>query len=343
VLVTGNLIEHQTSGIDPGVTTEAAALSIFAVGVHLASGSVAVSTAFGVVVAALLAFKVELHAFANRLDEADFKAGVQLALLSLVILPVLPDRTYGPYDVFNPRNVWWMVLLIAGIGVAGYLAHKFMPPSAGILLSGFVGGTVSSTATTVSYARRVLRDGLAPAVAATVIVMASAVVFIRLALMIAVVAPGWLRQAGPPLLIIFLVLSVMALILWRRDRCVVSATPLENPSQLGVALTFGVIYSVILFAVAAARDLLGERGLYLVAAISGITDVDAITLSTARLVQTGSLDSSVAWRVVITATLSNIVAKAAMAAVLGGPKLVRQLALPFGLALAAGAVILSLF
>jgi uncharacterized membrane protein (DUF4010 family) len=130
------------------------------------------------------------------------------------------------------------------------------------------------------------------------------------------------------LLIIFLVLSVMALILWRRDRCVVSATPLENPSQLGVALTFGVIYSVILFAVAAARDLLGERGLYLVAAISGITDVDAITLSTARLVQTGSLDSSVAWRVVITATLSNIVAKAAMAAVLGGPKLVRQLALP---------------
>ena len=343
VLVAGNIVEDRSPEADPGVTTETAALIVFGNGVYLASGSVALGTAFGVVVAALLAFKVELHSLARRTDDADFKAAVQLALLSFVILPVLPDQTYGPYGVFNPRNVWWMVLLIVSIGFVGYLAHKFMPSRSGILLSGCIGGLVSSTATTVSYARRVVHDGLSPAHAATIVVMASSVVFARLLLEIAVAAPGWLWQAAPPLLILLTILAAMAGFLWHSNHADVTSTPLSNPSQIGVAIMFGVIYTVVLFAVAAARDFFGDRGLYLVAAISGITDVDAITLSTARLVQTGSLDGALGWRVVVTATLSNLVAKAAMATVFGGARFGRQLAIPFGGAILAGLAVIWLW
>ena len=321
---------------DPGVTTEAAALLVFGNGVYLASGWIALATAFGVVVAALLAFKVELHTLARQLDEGDFKAAVQLALLSFVILPVLPDRSFGPYQFFNPRHVWWMVLLIASIGFAGYLAHKFMPERAGILLSGFVGGLVSSTATTVSYARRVAEDSLPPAAAATVIVMASAVVFLRIMVEISVVAPTWAWQAARPVLMLLAILSATALLLWRRRQVEVDSTPLRNPSQIGVALTFGALYCAVLLAVPAVRDLLGDRGLYLVAAVSGITDVDAITLSTARLVQSGSLDGALGCRVLVTATISNLAAKAAMAVALGGPQLARKLVIPFGAATLAG-------
>ena len=196
ILVSGNLAEHRAEGADHGVTTEAAALFIYANGAYLAAGTVSLSIACGVIVAALLAFKVELHSLARQLDETDFKAAVQFALLSFVVLPVLPDESFGPYAVLNPRHIWWMVLLIVGVSFAGYLAHKFLAPRSGILLSGFVGGLVSSTATTVSYARRIAKDGLAPAWAATVIVMASAVVFARLIIIIAVAAPGWLAQAA---------------------------------------------------------------------------------------------------------------------------------------------------
>ena len=343
VLVAGNIVDHRNPGADPGVATEAAALLIFGNGAFLATGSVTLGTAIGVVVAALLAFKVELHSLAQRLGDADFKAAVQLALLSFVVLPVLPDRTFGPYAVFNPRHIWWMVLLIVGIGFAGYLAHEFMPARAGILLSGFVGGLVSSTATTVSYARRVTHDSLAPATAATVVVIASAVVFARLLLEIAVAAPGWLWQAGPPLLLLLAVMAAIALLLWRRNHSDVASTPLSNPSQIGVALMFGAIYSGVLFAVAAARDLVGDRGLYVVAAISGITDVDAITLSTARLVQTGNLDGGLGWRVIVTASLSNIAAKGAMAAILGGRQFARQIALPFGAAILTGLAAIWLY
>lgn len=336
ILVSGNLGEHRAEGADHGVTTEAAALFIYANGAYLAAGTVSLSIACGVIVAALLAFKVELHSLARQLDETDFKAAVQFALLSFVVLPVLPDQDFGPYAVLNPRHVWWMVLLIVGVSFAGYLAHKFLAPRSGILLSGFVGGLVSSTATTVSYARRIAKDGLAPAWAATVIVMASAVVFARLILEIAVAAPGWLPQAAGPLAALFAILAGAALILWRGNRAVVASAPLQDPSQTGVALLFGIVYSAVLLATAAARDQLGERGLYLVAAISGVTDVDAITLSTARLVQTGSLDGALGWRVVVTAALSNLVAKGCIAAALGGPPLARQLAVPFGAAILGG-------
>lgn len=336
VLVAGNLLEHRGPDSDPGVTTETAALLVFGNGVYLAAGTVSFGIAVGVVVAALLAFKVELHSFAHRLEENDFKAAIQFGLLSFVVLPVLPDQAYGPYAVLNPRNIWWMVILIVGIGLAGYIAHKVLPASKGLLLGGVIGGLVSSTATTVSYARRVAEGAVTPVLAATVVAIASSVVYARLMIEVSVAAPGWAGQALPPLAILLAVMAALALALWWRNRSTVSVLPLSNPSQTGVALLFGGVYSLVLLAAAAARDLFGDRGLYLVAAISGLTDVDAITLSTARLVDTGKLDGGLGWRVVVTASLSNIIAKAAMAAAMGGGSLLRALALPFGAALAVG-------
>lgn len=336
VLLAGNLLEHRGPDGDPGITTEVSALLVFGVGVYLASGTVSLGIAIGVVIATLLAFKVELHSLAHRLEEADFKAALQFALLSFVVLPVLPDQTFGPYGVLNPRNIWWMVLLIVGIGFAGYIAHKTLPASTGLLLGGVIGGLVSSTATTISYARRVSQGDVSSGLAATVIAMASAVVFGRLMIEVSVVAPGWARQALPPLGLLLAVMIFLALALWWTNRTKVRALPLSNPSQTGVALLFAGIYSLVLLASAAARDLLGDQGLYLVAAISGITDVDAITLSTARMVETGRLSGDLGWRVVLTATLANIAAKAMMAAAMGGRPLLMALALPFGATLMVG-------
>ena len=336
VLLAGNLVEHRGPDSDPGVTTEIAALLVFGDGVYLASGTVNLGIAIGVVVAALLAFKVELHSLARRMEESDFKAAIQFGLLSFVVLPVLPDQAYGPYGVLNPRNVWWMVLLIVGIGLAGYIAHKVLPASTGLLLGGVIGGLVSSTATTISYARRFAQGDVTSGLAATVIAMASGIVFARLMIEISLASPGWAAQALPPLAVLLIVMTLLALGLWWHNRTKVIALPLGNPSQTGVALLFAGVYSLVLLATAAAKEMLGDQGLYLVAAISGITDVDAITLSTARMVETGKLDGGVGWRVVVTATLANILAKGLMAGALGGRPLLAALALPFGITFAAG-------
>jgi len=244
---------------------------------------------------------------------------------------------------FNPRNVWWMVRLIAGIGFAGYLAHKFMPQRSGMLVSGFVGVLVSSTATKVSYARRVADDGFSLKWAATIVTMASAVVFVRLTLEIAVASRTLFTHAAPPLLALFLLLVAAAIVQWRQGSPPVASTPLNNPSQLGVAFLFALIYVLVLFAAAAARDGLGNSGLYLVAIVSGLTEVDAITLFTARMVDTGNLDGATGWRVVVIATLSNLAAKAAMAASIGGRVLLRQIALLFGAAATGGLLAIWLY
>lgn len=337
MIVMGNLAKLQQENVDPGLTTEIAMLLMFAVGAYLVVGYKGVAIAIGGGVAVLLQYKGQLHGIVARLGDNDLRAIMQFALISLVILPVLPDRAYGPYGVLNPRNIWWMVVLIVGISLGGYIAYKFWGSRAGVFLSGILGGVISSTATTVSYAKRAAGEPGSSQLAAIVIVIASAVVYARLMLEIAVVAPGFLLTASGPLVVMLIILSVLSVVMLvrnrdKRDEMLVK----DNPSELKSALMFAIVYAIVIFAVAAAKERFGSKGLYLVAGLSGLTDVDAITLSTSRLVTSGTLAARDGWRLIILASTANLAFKFAIIAGIGHRQLLSRVAAPYGIAIAVG-------
>lgn len=344
LVVTGNLARWRRGEVATGITTEIAALVMFLVGATAVVGSTAVAVVTGSLVAVLLYFKRPMHALATRLEEDEVGAIMRIVVIGLVILPVLPDRTFGPYDVLNPFRVWLMVVLIVGISVASYVLYRLVGARAGTLLGGVLGGLISSTATTASYARRARSGGEVPRSAAVVLMVASTVVFARIFVEVGAVAPDVLARIAPPLAAMAaanVALCVAGFWLWGDAR-----TPppdQRDPTELRAALVFGVLYGVIVFAVAAAKENLGEAGLYGVAAVSGLTDVDAVTLSIANLAQAGRVEDGTAWRAILLATLSNLVFKGGIAAVLGGRPLLRRVAPLFGLSLAAGAAILGLW
>jgi uncharacterized membrane protein (DUF4010 family) len=250
----------------------------------------------------------------------------------------------GPYGVLNPSQVWWMVVLIVGLSLAGYVAYKLLGTAAGAALGGVLGGLISSTATTVSYSRRSREEPGADRLAALVIMIASTVVYARLLVEVAAVAPRSLYEMGPPLGAMLGVAVLLSLLMWIFGRKRAADLPEQgNPAELKSALVFGALYALVLLAVAFARDRFGTAGLFTVAAISGLTDVDAITLSTSRLVESAQVDTATGWRAILIASMSNLVFKAGIVAVLGHRRLFGRIALLFGATLAAGGAILWLW
>jgi uncharacterized membrane protein (DUF4010 family) len=341
VIVVGNISKFRAGPADPGLTTEIAMLLMYAVGAHVVVGPEAIAIAIGAGTAVLLQYKGELHGMARRLGDEDLRAIMQFVLISLVILPVLPNRTYGPYAVLNPREIWLMVVLIVGLSLAGYIAYKFFGERAGLLLGGILGGIISSTATTVSYARRSARDPETSPLASSVIMIASTVVFARVMLEIAVVQLSFLWLAWPPLAVLLLLFIAMSGILWLKGRDAQSSMPVqENPSELKAALVFGLFYAIVLLAVAAAKAHFGDSGLYVVAAFSGLTDVDAITLSTAQLVGAGRLDPEQGWRIIVIALMSNVFFKGVTIAAIGHKKLLARIIWFYGIGLVSGILLM---
>jgi uncharacterized membrane protein (DUF4010 family) len=341
LVVMGNLARWRSGRSAAGITTEMAALVMFLVGTTAALGHVPAAVAVGGVVAVLLHFKRPMHALARRLSDDEVRAVMRIVVIGLVILPVLPDRSYGPYEVLNPFRIWLMVVLIVGISVTSYVVYKLADARVGTLLGGILGGFISSTATTASYARHAReRSDFAPA-ATVVLMVSSTVVFVRIFIELAAVAPDLLLQMAGPLLAMTLANTLLsAAAFWIWGRSVAGSAEQRDPSELKAALVFGVLYGVVIFAVAAAKEHLGDAGLYAVAAVSGLTDVDAITLSVANLAETGSVETRTAWRAVLIAALSNLVFKGALAAALGGAPLLRRVGPLFACSLAAGVAIL---
>lgn len=320
--------------------TEFAMLLMYGIGVMAETGPLWVAFALAGVLAVTLQAKPLLHDFVDRFDEREIKAIMRFVLISLVILPVVPDRTFGPYDVLNPRDIWTMVVLIVAIGLAGFIASKFFGENAGVLLGGLLGGLVSSTATTVTYSKQEGKGG--EGARALMILIAWGVLYFRVAFEVAAVAPGF-RALWAPLGILVAVSSVMTFILWWRAEHKKQGMPAQgNPSELKTALTFALLYAVVLLAVAYAKERFGADGLKVVAMISGFTDVDAITLSTSRLVHAGRLSAEEGWPVIIIAILSNVFAKGMIVLYLGGKRLFFVILPSWGATLAAGLALLIL-
>lgn len=351
LVAVANLYRLRQPDLDFGMTTEIAVLVMYAVGAYLVMGTRVVGVAAGAIVAVLLQFKPELHGIAARLGDQDVRAIMTFVLITCIVLPVLPNTTYdvaSPLNVLNPFEIWLMVVLMVGISLSGYLSYKFFGRNAGILLGGLLGGAVSSTATTLSYAKRTRSDHSSARTAALVIVIASTVSFVRVLIEIFMVAPQHFVMLAPPVAITMGGGVLVAATAWLRVQQEPAEPPAQkNPTELRSALLFAVLYAAVLMALSATMTYLGGQGLYGIAALSGLTDMDAVTLSTARMVRLGSdgggLPVADAWRVIVIASLANLVFKWLMAAAAGGPALRRQLARLFAVPFAVGCLVLLLW
>lgn len=338
LLVVANASKIRAAEGTLGLTTEFAALVMYAAGAAVASGFLLPAIVVTGLVVVLLQFKESLHGFVSHVDEADLSAGARLVLLALVILPALPDAEYGPYGVVNPFRIWLMVVLIVGISLAAYVCYRLLGARAGSWAAGLFGGLISSTATTTTYAQRA-RDPKRLLASTAVIVTSSAVVFGRVLLEIAVVGPQIFAATAPPLAIMMLFMVVLAVYSQRRVTWAETA-PEEPPSSIRTAVAFGLMYAVVLFAIAASRQYFGRTGLFVVAAFSGLTDVDAITLSTVHLVDSGGLRPDLGWRLILTGILSNLLFKVGIVAVVGRAAALRAVAGYFAAAFGCGVLLL---
>jgi len=305
---------------DSGTTTVVAAIAVYFLGAANYYDYTTLAVALGVGMTVLLYFKAELEGFSQKLTGQDIRSMLQFAVLTAVVLPLLPDRSFGPYGVLNPFQVWLMVVLVAAVSLAGYVGWRLTWGGHGLLLAGLLGGAVSSTATTLVYARQVGAGTQPTSAALLVILLANATMLVRVLVLVGIVAPSSL-----PLALLALVpglLVALAGVAWRWREATTAPpadeTAFRNPTQLRTALGFAALYAVVLLLAAWANDSVGSRGVLALAAVSGLTDVDAITLSSLRLLGNGALSQTTALTAVGIAVASNLIFKAGLAAAAGG-------------------------
>jgi uncharacterized membrane protein (DUF4010 family) len=341
MMITAHATDPLENG-DPGTTSIVALLVCYALGAIVWYGHTSLAVMLGIITTVLLYFKHQLHDMTQRLTPTDILSILQFGVLSLVILPLLPNQNFGPYLALNPYHIWWMVVLISGVSLAGYTALRLVGTRHGALLMGIFGGLVSSTATTMIFSRHARQKTALVPVAGVIVLLASLVVMVRIGFVASLIAPSLIaplaRVLGSGLL-----LGLLATLWWiwqqhRNSSEVLPMPEINNPTEIKTALTFGALYALILVLSAWLKDIAGNQGLYLLALISGLTDVDAITLSALRLFGAAQLSTDQTVTTITLALLSNLVFKSGLIVVLGGSALARRTL--FGmLAVAIGLII----
>lgn len=329
-LIVGQYVVTSLRG-DPGITTEISAVLAFLLGLLCAHGQLQLAAWVAVAMALLLALKGWLHQLASRIDASDVEATLKFGIVTLIILPLVPDHNYGPppLDVMNPYNIWLMVVLISALNFASYLLIKIVGAEHGIGIAGLLGGLASSTAVTLGFSQRSRQAGEDASALALGILLAWTVMFFRVAIMTSLIS--W--ELGRRLALVVGLLCVTSLgacyWLWRRrqqaERGEVKAG--HNPFELDEAIKFGMLFGVVVLIAKAAQVYLGDAGLYLAAGIAGLTDIDAITLAMANLAKTDASGVGTAARAIVVAMMANTLTKSGMTIGLGSPEL-RRLTLP---------------
>lgn len=349
--VTGLLaISHAaTTEDDPGVSSEIAALVTFTVGALAGARDVMSDSpryflvaAIAAITMAILALKRTLHGFAAKLSPSDVYATAKFVVLGAVVLPTLPDRTFGPFNAIKPYKIGFMTALVAAISFTGYVAARVLGARRGLLATGLVGGLVSSTAVTLTFAGRSKETPAIASIAAVAIIAASSTMFARVLVVIGAIDRPLLAALLWPLGAMTLVGGGIAVLLFLRDRdrdLRGEEVPLRNPFELSKALQFGLVYGAVLLVARAAQHYLGSRGVYVSSVLAGITDVDAITLSIADM-HKGGMDAGVANVAIVLAVTTNTLVKATLAASVGGKRLGVRVGGALGAALVAGFVVL---
>lgn len=320
-------------------TTAVAMLLTVVLGALAVRGAAALALGAAVIAALMLNLKPALHRGLQLIQHHELTAALQLLVLSVVILPNLPDAGYGPYQALNPYRLWWAVVLIAGLSLAGHLAMRFTGSERGVFWTGVLGGLASSTAATVALARHAKRQPALAEAAAAGALAACGVMFLRMIVLVASIQPQLLRPLGAQLATSGVVLLVLAVWQWRRRGAGGEPSkPVGNVASfdLGTALAFGAFLAVMAVLVPAAKQWLGSPGVYALASLSGLADVDATLISMSRSQATGELTVETTVVAVGLATLVNMGTKATIGRVSGGAAFGRPLVQGYAAGMGAG-------
>jgi uncharacterized membrane protein (DUF4010 family) len=343
----GYVVTAQRTPESSGITTEAAALAVFLFGAMATLGYLGAAVALAIATTAVLAYKQPLHGLVDKMGWDDIHAGVRLLIATFIVLPLLPDRAIDPWGALNPYSLWRLMLLISSLSLIGYVGTRWFGADRGIVLSGLTGGLVSSTAVTLSFAKQ-SRDDSRPAtsyVLACGMLLAWGIMFGRVVIEVLVVNRALVGQVLVPFIAMGIAAGLAAWLFLKRGAAQSKTTskapdvPLKNPFSLTAGAKFAAFFAVVLLVVALVQMYWPGRGLYMVAALAGLTDVDAITLSMAEYAKTG--DSGVAVNAIVIAALMNTLVKCGMAATLGGAALRRPIVIAGAAIVASGLAVVG--
>ncbi len=312
---------RDASSADLSITTSIAGLTTLALGALAGSGHLAAAGSATVVLALLLGFKPELHALLKKINRSELLATLRLLLISLVALPILPDQGYGPWQALNPYKLWLLVVLVAGISYVGYFAGKIIGDRRGIVVTGLLGGLVSSTATTLAFARQSKVRPDESVLLAAGILFSLAVMLPRTLLIAIVVMPDAAKSLSVPLLLSAFTTVGLALLVNRKrstDAKLAEHTDQQrNPLELGAAIQLAGIMGVFILAAQAIREWFGQTGLYGIAVLLGLVDIDAVTVSIGSMAGRGDIQGNVAVNALLIAIATNTLVKPALVFVAG--------------------------
>ncbi|NCS88229.1 MAG: hypothetical protein AUK34_15220 [Ignavibacteria bacterium CG2_30_36_16] len=328
-------------GGKPGGTSEMSELLVFILGGLVYWNFIIIAAIVSVIVTVFLSLKIQLHSFVNKLGEEDIFAALKLAVISIIIFPLLPDRAVDPLNILNPRHIWLMVIFISGISFAGYLIIKFFGRNKGIQLTGLMGGAVSSTAVAFSLARRSKANEELGKNLAAGIILASTVMYPRVFFVILILDSSMIAHIWVPLLLFTVTGTVVSYIMKSRlNGQAHEEIELKNPFELKSALFFGLIFGAVIFLSKAAELYLGSGGIYAASALAGLTSVDAIVLSLLKL-SSKTLSADIAVAAIIIALISNTIVKLIITLTIGKGEIKKYTLRGLGALLIVSAVYLA--
>ncbi|EKO3822820.1 MgtC/SapB family protein [Vibrio harveyi] len=318
---------QQKKSEDISITGVVSLVITFVLGSLAVSGEPVLAAAAAVITAVVLDNKRELHQALQRLQEYELDAALRLLLISIVLLPLLPNQAYGPWNALNPYEIWWMVVLIASISFVGYFAIKIGGAKGGILFTSVFAGLSSSTALTLQFSHLSREQSSISPLLASGILLSCGTMFPRLLIVLSVINPQLVTLLWPIVMIMMIALYFPAWWIWRRSEVgkVEQSNKQTNPLALQSALFFGVVLAVIMLLSHALSDLFGNAGVLILSALSGITDVDAISLALGRQ-STQTLSVETAALGILIAASVNTVVKMGMVVAIGDKALWRRVA-----------------
>ena len=327
---------------DIGATTEISVIVTFVLGVLVYAGKIQEAVTSAVIVTALLSLKLQFKSLMGIFSKEDYLDLVKFVVIASVILPILPDHDYGPYGVLNPREIWYVIVLISGLSFFGYILTKFSGREKGILLTAFVGGFVSSTVITWDFAAKSKSDPENSNLYAAGILMASAIMFGRIWVLLYILNPLLAEYLLIPLISLLIICGLMVFFTARSglQSSTTSHLTFPNPLNLKNASLLALFFVVIQLLIHYGKDQLGNTGIYVISFLSGITEMDAITLSISKF-DHAVTGLSIPAAAIILATISNNFFKLGVAFVKGHHSLKMKMLLGYGITIVAA--LISLF
>jgi uncharacterized membrane protein (DUF4010 family) len=327
---------------EAGLTTGAVGLATYLLGGLVLFGQVKTAVVVAISLVVLLASKEKLHAWSRNFSRMDVYHALQFAAVTGIILPLVPDQPYGPYGAFNPHTIWLMVVLVSGLGFLGYVAMRAFGEGRGLAVTGLLGGLASSTATTLAMSRQSREAPRTGTICALAIVLACTVMLARVAVLVGAVSLPLLGSLAPWLLLV--AVPGIAFSLAHRTsflsghRAPEGTREVRNPLSLRVAIQFALLYALIVLLVRWAQANFGGAGVYLASFLSGLTDLDAISLSLSQLAGSGGIGLQDATRAILVAAGANSLLKLGLASSLGGPALRAPVSIVLGATAALAAL-----